>query len=143
MWRLHLRRQTVEKCVRKQFDGQDFTMYDSDLLYNHRKLQLKQGITTIPSVVIDGEVYPGYVGAESVENIVEAICDKLEVVPLECTILRKKKVDKEHDLEFIAGGVAWIVGWLVLFNVVVCYGLFLCCRGKLGRHTGSYTQAEF
>ena len=52
-------------------------------------------------------------GADSIENIAQAICDKIRVIPSECSTFRTKKVDKEYDINLISWTIAWIIGWLV------------------------------
>ena len=107
-------------------------MFENGILESDRKLAIKQGISTIPSVVIGGDLYQGRVGAESVENIVEAICDKMEVRPSECTTWRSKKVDKEYDLDLISWATSWILGWLVAICFFMCFGL-ISCKSRLMR----------
>ena len=96
-------------------------MFENGILESDRKLAIKQGISTIPSVVIGGDLYQGHVGAESVENIVQAICDKMEVRPSECSTLRSKKADKEYDINPISRAKSWIIGWLV----AICCSMIL------------------
>ena len=77
-------------------------MYNNEILESDRRLAIKQGVSTIPSVVIDGDLYQGQSGAESVENIVQAICDKMQVRLSESSTFRTKKVNKDYDTDIIS-----------------------------------------
>ena len=94
----------------------------------------------MPSLVIDGELYPGEVSADTVQAVVSAICEKLEVAPKQCGSFTAKKKKRAWDLEFVAPVVAFVVGWCVLSCVCMCYGCSRC-RKRFSREA-SYKQGE-